>query len=428
MPAMKWVALAAFLGSYVAISTEVINKTIVALLGASLYMTLGILKGTEAFGFIDWNVIFLLVSMMIIVNISRHTGMFQYLAIRMAKLARGEPILILVLLAVVTALVSAFLDNVTTILITAPVTILIAVELGISPVPFLVCGAIASNIGGAATLIGDPPNMIIGSAAGLTFMDFLLNLSPVILLILVVFSLMAYLLFRRSLKVPATAKARVMSFDERKAIENRPLLVKSLAVLALVIAGFLLHGLIRVEASVIALSGASLLMLLSDRREVEAVFREVEWGTIFFFIGLFVLVGGLVKLGLIGAMARFLLGLTRGNLPRTSLTVVWASGLLSAFIDNVPYVATMTPLIESLGALLGAGNIQPLWWSLALGACLGGNGTLIGASANVVAAGLARKSGYRVSFLDFTKYGALFALMSLLLSSAYIWLRYFAGR
>jgi Na+/H+ antiporter NhaD/arsenite permease-like protein len=422
--ALTWIALALFLATYAAISTEIAHKTIVALLGAAVFILAGILSGGEAFAFIDWNVIFLLIGMMIIINITRHTGIFQYVAIKAAKLARGEPILILVLLSVITAVISAFLDNVTTIMIIAPVTILIAVELGISPVPFLVSAAIASNIGGTATLIGDPPNIMIGSAAGLSFLDFLVNLTPAILIILAVFSLMAFLLFRKALRVPATRKARIMSFDERQAIQNRPLLAKSLVVLALVIAGFLLHGLLKVEASTVALFGSTLLMLLSDRHEVEAVFREVEWGTIFFFIGLFILVGGLVKLGLIKLVAGFLLGLTHGNIPSTSLIVVWASGVLSAFIDNIPYVATMTPLIKDIGVTLGAGAILPLWWSLSLGACLGGNGTLIGASANVVAAGLAKKNGYPISFMDFTKYGALFTLMSLVVSTVYVWLRF----
>jgi Na+/H+ antiporter NhaD/arsenite permease-like protein len=334
-------------------------------------------------------------------------------------------VLILVLLSVVTGVISAFLDNVTTILITAPVTILIAVELGISPVPLLVCGAIASNIGGTATLIGDPPNIMIGSAAGLSFMDFLTNLAPVVLVCLAGFSLLAWLLFRRQLKVPATRKARIMSLDARQAIQNRPLLVKSLAVLAAVIAGFLLHDRLHVDASVVALTGASVLMLLSDRHEVDAVLRDVEWGTIVFFIGLFVMVGGLVKLGLIAAVARWLLGLTGGRVPTTATVVLWASGVLSAFVDNIPYVATMTPLIKDIGVSLGHAAVLPLWWALSLGACFGGNGTLVGASANVVTVGLAAKSGYKVAFLEFTKYSALFAVMTLLVSNAYLWLRYF---
>jgi Na+/H+ antiporter NhaD/arsenite permease-like protein len=422
---LSWAALLLFLGVYVAISLEAAHKTIVALVGAAIFLLVGVLDATEAFGFIDWHVIFLLVSMMVIVNIARHTGMFQWVAIRTAKLARGEPVAILVLLSVVTAFISAFLDNVTTILITAPVTILIAVELGVSPVPFLVCGAIASNIGGTATLIGDPPNIMIGSAAGLTFNDFLANLTPAILVCLVGFSLMAWLLFRGQLKVSATRKARIMTLDARQAIQNRPLLVKSLAVLAAVVAGFLLHDVIGVEASVIALAGASVLMLISDRHEVDAVLRDVEWGTIVFFIGLFVMVGGLVKLGLIGAVARWLIGLTGGDIPTTGTVVLWASGVLSAFIDNIPYVATMTPLIKDIGVSLGAQAVLPLWWALSLGACLGGNGTLVGASANVVTAGIAAKSGYKITFLEFTKYGALFMLMTLALSTGYLWLRYF---
>ena len=425
MSPLAWAALLLFLGIYVAISLEAAHKTIVALVGASLFLLIGVLDATEAFAFIDWHVIFLLVSMMVIVNIARHTGMFQWVAIRTAQIARGEPVAILVLLSVVTALISAFLDNVTTILITAPVTILIAVELGVSPVPFLVCGAIASNIGGTATLIGDPPNIMIGSAAGLTFIDFITNLTPVILVCLAGFSLMAWLLFRRKLKVLATRKARIMSLDARQAIQNRPLLIKSLAVLAAVIAGFLLHDLLGVEASVVALSGASVLMLISDRHEVDAVLHDVEWGTIVFFIGLFVMVGGLVKLGLIGVVARWLLDLTGGHIATTGTVVLWASGVLSAFIDNIPYVATMTPLIKDIGVSLGTTAVQPLWWALALGACLGGNGTLVGASANVVTAGLAAKSGYKITFIEFTKYGVLFMLMTLIISTGYLWLRYF---
>jgi Na+/H+ antiporter NhaD/arsenite permease-like protein len=425
---IAWTALALFLGVYVAISLEAAHKTIVALVGAALFLLVGVLDATEAFAFIDWHVIFLLVSMMVIVNIARHTGMFQWVAIRTAKLARGEPALILVLLSLATALMSAFLDNVTTILITAPVTILIAVELGISPVPFLVCGAIASNIGGTATLIGDPPNIMIGSAAGLSFNDFLANLAPAIIVCLAGFSLMAWLLFRRQLRVSATRKARIMSLDARQAIQDRPLLAKSLAVLGAVIAGFLLHDLLHVEASVVALTGASVLMLISDRHEVDAVLRDVEWGTIVFFIGLFVMVGGLVKLGLIAAVSRWLIGLTGGHIPTTATVVLWASGVLSAFVDNIPYVATMTPLIKDIGSSLGATAVLPLWWALSLGACLGGNGTLVGASANVVTAGIAGKSGYRISFLEFTKFGALFMLMTLLLSNGYLWMRYFSGR
>jgi Na+/H+ antiporter NhaD/arsenite permease-like protein len=422
---LAWAALLLFFGVYVAISLEAAHKTIVALVGAAVFLLIGVLDATEAFAFIDWHVIFLLVSMMVIVNIARHTGMFQWVAIRTAKAARGEPVAILVLLSVVTAVISAFLDNVTTILITAPVTILIAVELGVSPVPFLVCGAIASNIGGTATLIGDPPNIMIGSAAGLTFNDFLGNLAPAILVCLAGFSLMAWLLFRGKLKVSATRKARIMTLDARQAIQNRPLLAKSLAVLAAVIAGFLLHDVIGVEASVVALTGASVLMVISDRHEVDAVLRDVEWGTIVFFIGLFVMVGGLVKLGLIGAVARWLIGLTGGDIPTTGTVVLWASGVLSAFIDNIPYVATMTPLIKDIGVSLGGTTVLPLWWALSLGACLGGNGTLVGASANLVAAGLAAKSGYKITFLEFTKYGALFMLMTLLVSTGYLWLRYF---
>jgi Na+/H+ antiporter NhaD/arsenite permease-like protein len=425
MDPVTWVALAVFVGTYILIASELIHKTIVALLGAVIFLFLHILEAKEAFTLIDWNVIFLLIAMMIIISITRRSGLFQFVAIKAAKFARGEPVRILILLSLITAVFSAFLDNVTTVLILAPVIILIAVELDISPVPFLICGALASNIGGTATLIGDPPNIIIGSAARLSFMDFLLNLAPVIIIVLLVFSGFAFVVFRRTMKVSAPRKARIMSFNERQAIENRPLLIKSLAALTLVIAGFMLHDVLRLEVSVIALSGAAVLMAITDRHEVDKVFLEIEWGTLFFFVGLFILVGGLVKLGIIKIMAQFLLGLTRGDIESTATIVIWASGFFSAFVDNIPYVATMTPLIVDIGSTLGIEATRPLWWALSLGACLGGNGTLVGASANVVSAGLAQKNGYRITFMEFTKYGALFTVISLAVSSVYVWLRYF---
>jgi Na+/H+ antiporter NhaD/arsenite permease-like protein len=425
MSPVAWIAVAVFVGTYLLISTEFVHKTIAAVIGAAVILFLHILDSKEAYSLIDWNVIFLLIGMMIIVAITRRSGVFQFVAIKAAKFARGEPVRILVLLSLITAVFSAFLDNVTTILIIAPVTILIAVELDITPVPFLICNAIASNVGGTATLIGDPPNIIIGSAARLSFLDFLLNLAPVIVVILLAFSVFALLAFRGQMKVSAPRKARIMSFDEGRAIENKPLLIRSLVVLSLVITGFLLHDALRVEVSVIALSGAFVLMGITERHEVEKVFLEIEWATLFFFIGLFILVGGLVKLGIIKLLAQYLLGLTGGNLRSTTTIVIWASGFFSSFVDNIPYVATMTPLIKDIGSTLGTEAIRPLWWALSLGACLGGNGTLVGASANVVSAGLAQKNGYRITFMDFTKYGALFTVISLAVSSVYVWLRYF---
>jgi Na+/H+ antiporter NhaD/arsenite permease-like protein len=300
------------------------------------------------------------------------------------------------------------------------------VELGISPVPFIIAEAIASNIGGTATLIGDPPNIMIGSAAKIDFLSFLITLGPLILIILAVFCFMSYFLFRKSLVVSNERKARIMDFDESKSIENKTLLVKSLSVLALVIFGFLFHGILKVEASTIALFGAALLLLLTGKHELDEYFREIEWGTIFFFIGLFILVGGLVELGVIKSMAQFLIHITEGDMRLTSILVIWASGLFSAIVDNIPYVATMIPLIQNIGASVGPEATLPLWWSLSLGACLGGNGTLVGASANVVAAGIASKNGFRISFMEFTKYGILYALMSLCISTIYIILRFYS--
>ncbi len=426
MSILMWTGVILFVTVYIVISTELLNKTVIAMLGASIFMGVGLISEESAFQAIDWNVIFLLVSMMIIVGITKQTGLFQYAAIRTAKAARGNPVRILISLSLITAVFSAFLDNVTTVLIMTPVTILIAVELGISPVPFIISEAVASNIGGTATLIGDPPNIIIGSAAHLSFLDFVWNLAPVVLVLLVLFSGIAYLMFRKSLVVTNERRARIMEFDESRLIEDRPLLYKSLAVLAMVIIGFVLHGILHIEAAVVALFGASLLMLLTGTREIDRFFHEIEWGTIFFFVGLFVLVGALVDLGVIGMISRRVLALTEGNVRNTSLIIVWASGFLSAFVDNIPYVATMTPLIQDISRAVGPEAARPLWWALSLGACLGGNGTLVGASANVVAAGIAGKSGYPISFMTFTRYGIIFMLVSLTVSTGYIWIRYFS--
>ena len=419
---MMFIALAIFLVLYIIISTELINKTVVALFGASIFLVLHIIGEEEAFHHIDWNVIFLLVSMMIIVGITKNTGLFQFIAIKAAKFAKGEPVTILILLSLICAVFSALLDNVTTVLIIVPVTILITVELGISPIPFVISIAIASNIGGAATLIGDPPNIMIGSASGLDFMQFVVNLGPPIAVCLVVFTVIQILIFRKKLRVSTERKARIMEFDESKTLEDIPLLIKCLSVLALVIAGFLLHGILHLEASVIAMFGASLLMLITGVKEVDEVLKDIEWGTIFFFVGLFILVGGLVETGAIKIAAEYILSLTKGNIASTSILIVWVSGIFSAFVDNIPYVATMIPLVHDIGSTLGNEAIVPVWWSLALGSCLGGNGTLVGASANVVSAGLASKSGYKISFMEFTKYGFGFMLVTLAVSTVYVML------
>jgi len=417
-------ALLIFGGVYIAISTELINKTSAALLGAMLVVVLGILDQQSAFIAVDWNVIFLLIGMMILTGVAKRTGLFQWIAIKAAKLARGEPMAILLLLSLVTAVVSAFLDNVTTVLIIVPIAILIAVELGTSPVPFVIALAMASNIGGTATMIGDPPNIMIGSASGLGFLDFIVKLTPGVLVVLAAFIGFAALVFRGKFKVTAERKARIMEFDETKAIEDKPLLVKTLAVLALVIAGFLLHGAFELEPSTIALGGAALLLVITRFEDVEGVLAELEWSTVLFFFGLFIIVAGIVEVGVMSAISQKVLGATEGHVRLTTFVILWASGILSAVVDNIPFVATMIPLIQDLGAAMGAKAVEPLWWALSLGACLGGNGTLIGASANVVSVGISGKSGHPVSFWEFTKYGALFTVVALLISTGYIALRW----
>jgi len=411
-----------FVICFLLITLEKINKTIISLLGAMGFILLGIINQETAFTAIDWNVIFLLIGMMVIVGITKNSGIFQYTAIKTAKAVRGEPVRILLLFTFLSAFFSAFLDNVTTVMILTPVIILVAVELGVSPLPFVISSAISSNIGGTATLIGDPPNIMIGSAAGLGFNDFLINLGPIVIFNLILLSFIIYFLFRKKLKVSIERRARIMEFDERQSIKDKKLLIKSLSVITIVIVGFLFHDKLGFKPATIAMFGAALLMLLSDSDEVEHFFAEVEWGTIFFFIGLFILVGGLVELGVIRILSSRLISLTGGNITLTSELMLWISGFFSSIVDNIPYVATMIPMVENIGKVVGDSSVMPIWWSLALGACFGGNGTLIGASANVVSAGIATKSGFRISFIEFTKYSAFITVITLITSSLYVYL------
>lgn len=418
------IALVIFSASMVVIITEKVHKASAALLGAMLMVLLGVQTQHQAFEGVDWNVIFLLLGMMIITNITKRTGLFQYLAIRIAKAARGEPLAIMIILSFATALISGVLDNVTTVLILVPITLLIAVELGVSPTPFVIALALASNVGGTATLIGDPPNIMIGSAAGLGFSDFLLNTAPVAVISLGVLALFLFVLFRKSLVVPNERKARIMAFDESKAIEDRPLLVKSLVVLTAVVLAFVLHGVFDLEPATVALSGAALLLVISGIKEIDDIFGEVEWTTMVFFVGLFMVVGGLVESGIMEKLSRAMLSATEGRMELTRIVILWASGILSGIVDNVPFVATMIPLIQDLETGLGAGAVEPLWWALSLGACLGGNATLVGASANVVSAGIAKKNGFPISFMEFTRYGLVYTALTLVVSTVYLLIRY----
>ncbi len=410
-----------FVVTYALIATERVDKTIAALLGGTAVVIVGIVDQEEAFGAIDLNVIFLLAGMMTMAAVLRRTGFFQWLAIRSVKVAGGEPFRLLIVLCVVVAGLSALLDNVTTVVLIAPVTLYIATALRVSPIPFLIAEILASNIGGAATLIGDPPNILIGSAAGLGFMEFLTNMGPISVAILVVYLVMTRVMFGRDLKVHADVRDAVLALDEREVLTDVPLLRLSLAVIGATIFGFIIATPLGLEAGTIALFGAAVLLLLS-RLEIEPVLREVEWPTLFFFVGLFMLVEAVVHVGIIDAVADGLLQLTGGDPTVTTLGLLWLSGIVSAIVDNIPYTATMIPVVQQMGA---AGlPLEPLWWSLALGADLGGNATIVGASANVVVAGMALRAGHGISFFHFLRYGLLVALVSLAMSTVYLYARY----
>ncbi|NUT92796.1 MAG: ArsB/NhaD family transporter [Saccharothrix sp.] len=418
-----------FVGAYILIATERVHRVAAALGGAALMLALGLTDGETAFhsldAGIDWNVVFLLLGMMIIVGVIKQTGLFEYLAIAAAKRARGKPYAMLVMLVVITGTASAALDNVTTVLLIAPVTFLVCDRLGLNPIPFLIAEVMASNIGGTATLIGDPPNIIIASRAGFSFNDFLVHLAPFIVVLMVVFVVVCRWLFRDAFHYDEKRVAEVMALSEREAIRNRTLLWQSLVVLALVLAGFTLHSALHVEPSVVALLGAGLLVLISKVTTEEAI-ADVEWETLVFFMGLFVMVGALVETGVIGEVSRALAEAMGGQPLFAVLALLVISAVLSAIVDNIPYVATMSPIVADLvSAQGGTAQAEALWWSLALGADLGGNATAVGASANVVVLGLAARNGTPISFWTFTRYGLVVAGLSVLLSAPYLWLRYF---
>lgn len=426
------VTVAIFAITYAAVVSEKIHKAVAALIGAVIVIALGIVSQHEAFAeHIDFNVIFLLVGMMVIVHILGKTGVFQWLAIKGAQISKGHPVRILIMLSVLTAIISAFLDNVTTVLLMAPMTLLVAQQLRITPIPYLITEVIASNIGGTATLIGDPPNILIGSFAHLTFNDFLFNLTPCIALVMVGFVIMAKIVFRRAFTTSAEVRARVMEMDASRSITDKRLLVKSLVVMSLVMVAFLLHGMLNLEPATIAIGGAAVLLLIT-RSDPQEAFNFVEWPTLFFFIGLFVIIGGLRGTGVIKVAADAVFGLTGGSFWITVIALLWFSAIASAIIDNIPFVATVMFLVRDIApniadktpAMTGREVEIILFWALALGACLGGNGTIIGASANVVVAGIAERNGHHISFVRFMKYGVPFTIMSLLICTAYIILRY----
>lgn len=425
---LMWVAVVVFVIAYVLIASEKINRIAAALGGAGIILAVGVIGPGDAFFSqetgIDWNVIFLLFGMMIIVGILRQTGVFEYVAIWAAKRAKGKPFHVMTLLCLITAVASAGLDNVTTVLLIAPVTLLVCERIGVRPVPFLIAEALASNIGGTATLVGDPPNLIVASRSGLTFNDFLFNLGPIVVVMLVAFVVLSRWLFRKDFEADPAQVAEVMELDEREAIRDPKLLIKSLIVLGLVLAAFSLHTVLHLEPSVVALLGAGLLIVLSGKSS-KTYLADIEWETLLFFAGLFMLVGSLVKTGAIDHLANGLITATGDSVPRALMLLLWGSALLSAIVDNIPYVATMSPVVDQLvngpGAFKGQNG---LWWALLLGADLGGNATAIGASANVVVTGIAKRNGHPISFWEFTRYGSVVAVVTLAIATPYLLLRY----
>ncbi|MGB8939087.1 MAG: ArsB/NhaD family transporter [Streptomyces sp.] len=425
----SWAAIVVFVGAYALIISEKIHRVAAALGGAGLMLAIGATDDTSAFystgSGIDWNVIFLLMGMMMIVGVLKKTGMFEYLAIWAVKRAGAKPFRVMVMLVVITALASALLDNVTTVLLIAPVTLLVCERLALPVAPFLIAEVFASNIGGIATLVGDPPNIIIASRAGLTFNDFLVHLAPLAALLTTVLVLLCRIMFRTSFVYDEERAAEVMALEEREAIKNPRLLIQGLVVLALVVAGFVLHPVLHYEPSIVALLGAGLLVAVSTV-ETGDVLSEVEWPTLAFFAGLFVMIGGLIETGVIGEISKALAGVIGGSELGGSMVMLGASAVLSGIVDNIPYVATMAPITADLVHDMGGAGDHVMWWALALGADLGGNATAIGASANVVVLGIAERNRQPISFWQFTKYGLVVTAVTVTISAAYIWLRYFA--
>lgn len=423
--------------AYIFIASEKIQKSVVALVGASLTMLLGLIPFSGSldgqtntyikgvFEHVDFQVIFLLIGMMIIVHISSRSGVFKWIALELLHLTKGHPKTVLFTLAAFTAIASAFLDNVTTVVLMMPITFIIAKEFETDPIPFLITEVLASNIGGTATLIGDPPNIIIGTRAGLSFMDFVWELTPIIALIFFTSISLLIFMFRKGLKATPEKMEHIAKIDNSQTITDKTLMIRSVATIALVILGFVTHDITHIPAFVFAVAGASFLLLFEKPKEI---YRDVEWLTIFFFVGLFIIIGGFESNGGIKFLADGLITLTHGSLEAATMIILWASGILSGIIDNIPYTATMAPLISELinpanpNAITG--NVHALWWALSLGACLGGNLTIIGAAANVLVSETAASKGHKISFFRFMKYGALVTFISLVLSTGYLWVRY----
>ena len=420
------IAVVIFVAAYALIISEKVHRTIVGIVGAMLMILCGILSQEVAIHHIDFNTLGLLIGMMTIVNITAETGLFNFLAIWAAQRVKANPMKLLLALALLTAVCSALLDNVTTVLLTVQVTFSITSQLKVYVKPFLIAQILASNIGGTATLVGDPPNIMIGSAVGLSFMDFIIHLTLPAIIIFLVTVFLLEMIYGKSLHTTPELQEQVMKLNAAKQISNKPLMKKCLVVLALTMSLFVAHSALGLESATAALSGAGLLLLITFTRDEEMIAKvlsKIEWTAIFFFAGLFILVGGLVETGVIKWLAEEGIKITHGSVEGTAILILWMSAIASAFVDNIPFVATMIPLIKDMGAM-GLSNLEPMWWSLALGACLGGNGTLIGASANVVVASMAAQHGRQISFIGFMKIAFPLMILSIIISTAYVYLRY----
>ncbi len=413
------IAIIIFLAVIIAIMTEKVHRTAAAVTGTVLLLLTHILTVEQAVSYIDFNTIGVLIGMMLFVAIVKNSGIFEYIAIKAAKLAKGDPWKIMMAFMLITACLSAFLDNVTTVLLVGPMIITIARMLKVNPV--LMTQILASNVGGTATLIGDPPNIMIGSAAGLDFVDFLTNTGLAVIIIMVVMIVIMRFLYGTHLSADREAIESVMMLDEKKAIEDKSLMMKSIVVMILVVVGFIFHSQLNIESSAVALTAACVMMLIG-KQNIDHIVGEVEWTTILFFVGLFVVVGGLDETGVIGQLAQWVIDLTKGHTIMTMMVLLWASALLSSVLDNIPFVATLIPLVLAMGE--SGFDIEPLWWAISLGACLGGNGTLIGASANVVLSGISGKHGYPISFKEYTKLGFPMMIISVVICTVYLLVRY----
>lgn len=411
------IAICIFSLVMLAIISEKINRAVAAMTGALLMVIFNIVSFEHGLSHIDFNTIGVLIGMMLFVSVVKNSGLFEYVAILSAKKSKGDPWKIMLCFIILTAILSAVLDNVTTVLLIGPMTIVITQILNINPVPFLITQILASNIGGTATLIGDPPNIMIGSAANLSFIDFVINLGPVVIIILFFTIICFRFMFKKHLYVDDKYKEEILKLDESKAIKDKPLLIKSIIMIILILLGFVLHNIIHIESSVIALTGATVMMFIG-KQDVDEILSSIEWSTIAFFGGLFVIVGGLVEVGIIDFIASYLIDATSGNLALTMLVILWLSAIISSFLDNIPFVATLIPLILTMQAQ--GVDVTPIWWATSLGACLGGNGTLIGASANIVLSNVGDKNGYPISFKSYFKIGFPLMLLSIVISTFYL--------